>query len=779
MLAATQQQQQQQPQQPQRALVRTAVVAVLVGAVLTVGVLLLTSDKTRVPRFAPGEEVAAANPGAGQGQWTAEAGLSEGSQGKAWHARKVRSLAPSLRVFSAPSYSPATCTKRTDAEWTPFLHQRSTPMKCDKWAVITTIFDPTKLAHQLAAMGRTPSKEWCAVFVGDKKSPPEKVWRDAFANEPWIIYLSPEEQTKLPYQVAHGMKWNHFSRKNIGYLFAIHHGARIVYDTDDDNALREDGRGMAEWVRRLLGGDVGGGDSVPVWRTQSRVVNPLMDFGAVYESVAQPLVAWPRGFPINQIRDPATFRMDGSVSPPPQPIPASKVGVLQGLADHDPDVDAIYRMTRHTPFRFSHTPRAVAMPRNALSPYNAQATLIRAEALWSAFLPTTVHGRVSDIWRSYIAQRLMWDVDLYLAFCEPLVTQFRNAHNYLGDFNAEQHLYDRADELTKFLVEWAPTPGAPRTIASRLEDLVVALYEIGVLEVDDVTRTQMWLRDLCAMGYAFPALSAATNEQDENARRQEELKRGAGKPATVVDGRNDEEEDDEKHHVAPRTAVCLVGTTAELRADELRRNVLEPLRDYDVFVLLHGSPGKPAGADVCAALASAKVSNGVHCLSSSSSSAAASTSVASRQAWSAYDGPGSGPDVEASWRDARACARAVQDYVARFGTAFTYGVRVRTDARVAQPLAHPTEWGLGSPVAPRVLTGAAPCAWDSLVLSRFNDMLVDAFRLDSVAVAFGGGGVGSEATKKWTGQAAAATHLVAAANATIAVAPVGVVSCVV
>jgi hypothetical protein len=44
-----------------------------------------------------------------------------------------------------------------------------------------------------------------------------------------------------------------------------------------------------------------------------------------------------------------------------------------------------------------------------------------------------VHGRVSDIWRSYVAQRLLWDAGLRVAFSPPVVDQFRSPHNYIGD----------------------------------------------------------------------------------------------------------------------------------------------------------------------------------------------------------------------------------------------------------------------------------------------------------------------------------------------------------
>jgi len=48
-------------------------------------------------------------------------------------------------------------------------------------------------------------------------------------------------------------------------------------------------------------------------------------------------------------------------------------------------------------------------------------------------LPITVHGCVSDIYRSYVAQRLLWDAGYAVAFSPPMVNQYRSPHNYLAD----------------------------------------------------------------------------------------------------------------------------------------------------------------------------------------------------------------------------------------------------------------------------------------------------------------------------------------------------------
>ena len=34
------------------------------------------------------------------------------------------------------------------------------------------------------------------------------------------------------------LPWNSFGRKNVGYLFAISQGAKVIFDFDDDNIIK-------------------------------------------------------------------------------------------------------------------------------------------------------------------------------------------------------------------------------------------------------------------------------------------------------------------------------------------------------------------------------------------------------------------------------------------------------------------------------------------------------------------------------------------------------------
>lgn len=97
--------------------------------------------------------------------------------------------------------------------------------------------------------------------------------------------------------------------------------------------------------------------------------------------------------------------------------------------------------------------KTFVVPQNTFVSWNAQATLSTAkESLWALYLPTSVHGRVSDIWRSYITQRLVRELRIHTAFAvKPIVQQNRNPHSYLANFDAGNDMYKKSGALIDFL----------------------------------------------------------------------------------------------------------------------------------------------------------------------------------------------------------------------------------------------------------------------------------------------------------------------------------------
>ena len=158
-----------------------------------------------------------------------------------------------------------------------------------------------------------------------------------------------------------------------------------------------------------------------------------------------------------------------------------------------PDVDGIYRLTRKTPFDFTvPDPKSIVVPQNVYVPFNAQATLWNKFGLLFLYLPCTVHGRVSDIWRSYFTEHIIHNEGSgkKLVFTKPYVVQDRNVHNYLADFNAEQPLYQRATALVDYLSN--RDYDKQSSMAENLLSLYVDLYERGYIEELDVTMMKRW-----------------------------------------------------------------------------------------------------------------------------------------------------------------------------------------------------------------------------------------------------------------------------------------------
>lgn len=361
------------------------------------------------------------------------------------------------RAVSAPKYT---------------LPDRERNYSCKYWGVVTTIFPPSAAARDIQGL-----KEWCLVVVTDKGSPQYNLTarnvRVLDANEQTAVFSNAPGLMRL-------IPWHHFGRKNLGYLYAIMQGAELVWDFDDDNVRKQ-------------GAVLNANPDV----TLAAMASNCSLFN-VYPFLGSSSRAWPRGYPLDAIKKSCTVNLRDNADV------GLHVSVLQSMADNEPDVDAIYRLTQRLPMAFNaDVTTAVALPPGTFAPYNAQATLVRKSAMFTLLLPVTVHGRVSDIWRSYIAQRMLWLSNQSIAFTPPRVTQYRTAHNYLADMNAEHDLYYKSSKLVEFLHAWQPSDSL--THAAWLE-LWIALYEREYIEYDDVLLAAAWMQLLLAAAYELPRI---------------------------------------------------------------------------------------------------------------------------------------------------------------------------------------------------------------------------------------------------------------------------------
>lgn len=143
-------------------------------------------------------------------------------------------------------------------------------------------------------------------------------------------------------------------------------------------------------------------------------------------------------------------------------------------------------------------------------PFNAQATLWREESFWALYLPLTVHGRVSDIWRSYVFQALSKSTQQLVALHEPVVEHLRGKHKNLADFDSEIPLYEKTEALVQFVRTYrCPYSSLPSCVL----DLYKELYSRDYIEENDIAGVHAWLKEISQFYIKFPSIQCYSQDQ--------------------------------------------------------------------------------------------------------------------------------------------------------------------------------------------------------------------------------------------------------------------------
>jgi len=193
-----------------------------------------------------------------------------------------------------------------------------TKFNSSKWIVMTTINSPKRNLNKLL---KAPSP-WKIVVIGDNKTNNSE-WQK-FKNSTNLIYLSIEDQLKLGYNITKFIPLNSYTRKNIGYLYAIQNGANEIYDIDDNIKL----------VNKFFLNIYVNKYTIYAENNNSVMVNPYNYFG-------KPSM-WPRGYRLKDIEkkfENKFYRLFSSRA-------NLNHLIYQGLLNVEPDVDSIYSQTR-------------------------------------------------------------------------------------------------------------------------------------------------------------------------------------------------------------------------------------------------------------------------------------------------------------------------------------------------------------------------------------------------------------------------------------------------
>eukprot|EP00536_Pseudo-nitzschia_multiseries_P018790 jgi/Psemu1/230287/e_gw1.3115.3.1 len=410
---------------------------------------------------------------------------------KLFNGEKIRTF-NGERVFDSPTSTKL--PRKSPIRLDPDVH-------CKKWNVVTTIFEPSEAVRRA-----TKVKGWCTVIVADTQTPKDFTKKLEKLSS---TSASADDSTAVGHFLD-SIPFRHFARKNVGYLYAIAHGAEIIFDFDDDNLLPISlGKNGKERVIPPI-------DNTKVLKNAAMVVTGPKAFnhhsimGATVDGVT-----WPRGFPLTQIRNDAThgrIAIDGANF---RNISLEReVGVLQVVADNSPDVDAIHQFIQGQPISFLRqtTEGSLLIPSHTYISYNAQATLHMRQAMFALFLPITVSDRVSDIWRAYFSQRIFREIDtgrndgLKIVVLPPDIYRDQSEHSIFADMQAEEDLYYKTEALLEFLNDWEFDDEEDENdwaIPAMIEKLWIDLYERDYIGIADIKTMQLWLSALAEIGYDF------------------------------------------------------------------------------------------------------------------------------------------------------------------------------------------------------------------------------------------------------------------------------------
>lgn len=273
--------------------------------------------------------------------------------------------------------------------------------QCKTVLVTTTIHVPQVLARY-----RELGPEVRFIVAGDRKTPhaEARAFVESLGN---ACYLSDQDQVLLGYECSEIIGWNKIMRRNLALLEAIRLRPEIIISIDDDNLPI--GSEYFNSFQRALGSSYAGvmATSPAGWFNVGALIWPTV---------------FHRGFSYEQ--------RSGTTQCQFRPVVGKRVGVAAGLWLGDPDIDAMDRIVNQpVALHFSDLlHQGILVDHRVFSPFNSQNTGFLAE-LAPLMMVLVGVGRYDDIWASYIAERVMRDLDCFVHYGQPYVWQERNPQN--------------------------------------------------------------------------------------------------------------------------------------------------------------------------------------------------------------------------------------------------------------------------------------------------------------------------------------------------------------
>jgi hypothetical protein len=330
-------------------------------------------------------------------------------------------------------------------------------MSQSSWVAITSIHpagEATKAISKLCV-----ERGWSAIVVGDKKTP--LGW-----SCPGMHYLSLSDQHDYFGKLSQRLPTNHYARKNLAYLYAMERGAEVIIDLDDDIVP------TPSFPKEFQS------------TTAGKLVSHPSGWINIYRHFTDSRTIWPRGLPLWRIPTKGTVASTEKME---------RCYVQQYLSDGDPDVDAIYRMLRPTGFEFKPNQLPVVLSQSTWSPFNSQNTVFLQPAFSLLYLPSSVNFRLTDIWRSFVAQAAMQRAKMSLSFHGPTTVQKRNPHSLYKDFLQEIPGYRHNHQIQNLLQRVVENTQSDVPFADLLITLWRSLRDSGFVSEAELEIFSLWM----------------------------------------------------------------------------------------------------------------------------------------------------------------------------------------------------------------------------------------------------------------------------------------------
>ena len=331
------------------------------------------------------------------------------------------------------------------------------------YCILTTINEPDERVSDWKKITQNET-----IVIGDKKTP--SPW-----NHPSCSFISMVDQLNSEFTIANILPLNHYTRKNLGYLYAIKNGASAIIDTDDDNFPY-----ILQW-NNLLSSNFDINEHAP---------SENISFKNIYTYFSDSdTLFWPRGFPLNFVNsDKSIIQSEDIIK-----SDVNNIGLWQCMVNGDPDIDAIHRLIfKNTPQFKNQTP--LVMGDNIFCAFNSQNTIwLDSDLFPLLYLPSTVSFRFTDILRGYIAQAVINASSKNWGFYQATAYQERNVHNLMNDFRSEVSMYSNMEEIFQIIYQSCKTTNS---IIDNFMDCYTSLSKKDFVKVEELRIVNSWLADL-------------------------------------------------------------------------------------------------------------------------------------------------------------------------------------------------------------------------------------------------------------------------------------------